>query len=250
MRKKIVAGNWKMNTLPLEGVELIRAIINELSEVANDVTLVVAPPFTHLSMVENEIKNCPIQLSAQNCSDRTEGAFTGEISAAMLSSIGCSYVILGHSERRKYYGEKNEVLVDKIKRALENSITPILCVGEKLEQRESGDHFNVVKQQVEEVLFHFSEDEISRMVIAYEPVWAIGTGKTATSDQAQEMHAFIRDLIAKRFGEISLEIPILYGGSANPSNAKDLFRMKDIDGGLIGTASLKAEDFIAVARSF
>lgn len=250
MRKKIVAGNWKMNTLPSEGVQLINDILKKVSEVPEDVQLIVAPPFTHLSEISALINGNEIALSAQNCADQVKGAYTGEVSAAMLSNIGCTYVILGHSERREYYGENSATLVKKIGLALENSLNPIFCVGEKLDQRESERHFTVVQEQIEEVLFTLTPEQLSKVVIAYEPVWAIGTGRTATADQAQEMHSFIRGLIAEKYGALSENISILYGGSANPTNARDLFSKVDIDGGLIGGASLKADDFIAIATSF
>jgi triosephosphate isomerase (TIM) len=250
MRKKIVAGNWKMNTLVSEGKELVEGIIKLLPSVPSDVQLIVAPPFTHLCSVGKILGNSSIALSAQNCADKEKGAYTGEISAPMLKSIHCTYVILGHSERREYYGETSPKLVEKVSLALANGLSPIFCVGEKLEERESGKHFEVVKSQIEEVLFTLTPEQMSKVVVAYEPVWAIGTGKTATAEQAQEIHAFIRKTIASQFGSIAEEISILYGGSCKPSNAKELFSQKDIDGGLIGGAALKAGDFIGIAQSF
>lgn len=250
MRKKIVAGNWKMNTTVPQGVELAEGIVSKLGEVPAGVQLIVAPPFTHLSRVGEVIKGTDIVLSAQNCADHESGAYTGEVSASMIASLNAGYVILGHSERREYYGETNDILLKKIGLALENSLDPIYCVGEKLRERETGKHFEVVERQIKEVLFNLDPDKMARIVVAYEPVWAIGTGKTATSEQAQEMHAFIRKCLAGKFGALAGEISILYGGSCKPSNAAELFAQPDIDGGLIGGASLKAEDFIGIAVAF
>lgn len=251
MRKKIVAGNWKMNTVVSEGVELAKGIVAQLSSVPEDVTLVVAPPFTHLVSVGLAIKGTSIALSAQNCADQPKGAFTGEVSAAMLSGAGCSYTILGHSERRQYYGETSEKLVEKIKLALAEGLKVIFCVGEKLDERNAGKHFETVGNQISEVLFKFDAAQMANIVVAYEPVWAIGTGVTATKEQAQEIHAFIRKQIADKFGkEVADDMSILYGGSCKPSNARELFACPDIDGGLIGGAALKADDFIAIAKSW
>lgn len=250
MRQKIVAGNWKMNTLIEEGAALAKNIADRINEVPSDVQLILAPPFTHLDRVNGIIKGTPAALSAQNCADKDKGAYTGEVSAAMLASTGCKYVILGHSERREYYHETSATLNDKKALALANGLKPIFCVGEKLEEREAGRHFEVVGAQIREVIFNLSPEQLAQVVIAYEPVWAIGTGKTATSDQAQEIHAFIRKTLAEKYGALSEEISILYGGSCKPSNARELFAQKDIDGGLIGGASLKADDFIAIAQSY
>ena len=251
MRKKIVAGNWKMNTTVTEGVELAKNIKAKLNEVPSDVKLVVAPPFTHLVPVGEVIKSTSIALSAQNCANQPKGAYTGEVSAAMLKAAGCEYTILGHSERRQYYGEVSNTLIAKINLALENGIKVIFCVGEKLEERNAGSHFDVVKKQISDVLFTLTAEQMASIVIAYEPVWAIGTGVVATTEQAQEIHAFIRKTIADQFGaKVAEETTILYGGSCKPSNAKELFACPDIDGGLIGGASLKAEDFIAIALSY
>jgi triosephosphate isomerase (TIM) len=250
MRKKIVAGNWKMNTTVPEGIKLAEEIVNKLNEVPSEVSLIVAPPYTHLTSVYSVVGGTKIGLSAQNCADHDKGAYTGEVSASMIASLKAGYVILGHSERRQYYGETNAILVNKIALALSSGLKVIYCVGEKLDEREAGKHFDVVGSQIEEVLFGLSEEQMRNVIVAYEPVWAIGTGKTATSDQAEEIHAFIRRSLAHKFGKLSEEISILYGGSCKPSNAKELFAQKDIDGGLIGGAALKAEDFIAIARSF
>ena len=251
MRKKIVAGNWKMNTTVAEGVELAKGIVAKVNEISKGVTLVVAPPFTHLVSVGEALKGSPVALSAQNCADQPKGAFTGEVAAAMLKGVGCAYTILGHSERREYYGETSEKLVKKIALAFENGLKVIYCVGEKLDDRKAGNHFDVVSQQLSEVLFGLTAEQMADVVIAYEPVWAIGTGVTATAEQAQEIHAFIRKTLADKFGaKVADETTILYGGSCKPSNAKELFACPDIDGGLIGGASLKADDFIAIAQSF
>jgi triosephosphate isomerase len=239
-----------MNTLPSEGIELINEIINLMGEVPSDVQLIIAPPFTHLISAAEKINGTPIALSAQNCADQPKGAYTGEVSAAMIKAAGCSYVILGHSERREYYGENSEILNRKMALAFENGLKPIYCVGEKLEEREAERHFEVVEAQIKEVLFNLNEEQMRNTVVAYEPVWAIGTGKTATSAQAQEIHAFIRKTLAEKFGELAQEITILYGGSCKPSNAPELFAQEDIDGGLIGGAALKAEDFIGIAKSY
>ena len=250
MRKKIVAGNWKMNTTVAEGVELAKAIVAKVNEVPKDVTVIVAPPFTHLTAVAEVLEDSPVLLSAQNCADQPKGAFTGEVSAEMLKGAGCTYTILGHSERREYYGEKSETLNKKIALALGSGLKVIYCVGEKLSEREEGRHFDVVSEQISSVIFNLTHAEIKRVVIAYEPVWAIGTGVTATAAQAQEMHAFIRQTLSAHFGEeYAAATAILYGGSCKPSNAQELFACPDIDGGLIGGASLKADDFIAIAKS-
>ena len=251
MRKKIVAGNWKMNTTVPEGIELAKAVVEASSQVPSDVKLIIATPFTHLYPIAEVVKGSVVALSAENCADKEKGAYTGEVSAAMLESVGCQYTILGHSERRQYYGETDEKLVEKTRLALAHDLDVILCVGENLEEREAGKHFDVCAEQIKSVLYHFSAEELAHIVVAYEPVWAIGTGKTATAEQAQEIHAFIRQTIAEKFGEQAAEqTSILYGGSCKPSNAKELFAQKDIDGGLIGGAALKAEDFIGIAVSF
>ena len=250
MRKQIVAGNWKMNTTLAEGVQLAKDVVAKAVEVPTSVKLIVGTPFTHLASVAEVVKGSGVGLSAQNCADKEKGAFTGEVSAAMVASTGAEYVILGHSERREYYGETNAILVEKIALALANGLDVIFCVGEKLDERESNRHFEVVGSQIKEVLFGLTPEQMKRIIVAYEPVWAIGTGKTATSNQAEEIHAFIRETLSEKFGQLADEISILYGGSCKPSNAKELFACKDIDGGLIGGASLKAEDFIAIAKSF
>ena len=251
MRKYIVAGNWKMNTTVPEGVQLAKEVVEKAKDLPANVELVVAPPFTHLACVADVLKGSKVKLSAQNCADHEKGAYTGEVAVNMLTSIGCQYTILGHSERRQYYGETDEKLVVKTKLALEAGLKVILCVGENLQEREAGKHFQVVKEQTENVLFNFTAEDMKNIVIAYEPVWAIGTGKTATAAQAEEIHACIRNVIEGKFGpQVAEDLTILYGGSCKPSNAKELFAEKDIDGGLIGGAALKAEDFLGIATSF
>ena len=251
MRKKIVAGNWKMNTTVPEGVELAKAVVAMSGEVPAGVKLIVATPFTHLCPVAEALKGSKVGLSAENCADKEKGAYTGEVSAAMLVSAGCQYTILGHSERRQYYGETDAKLVEKTRLALANGLDVILCVGENLEEREAGRHFDVCEAQIKNVLYNFTEEDMKHVIVAYEPVWAIGTGKTATAEQAEEIHAFIRKTIADKFGaQVAEDTTILYGGSCKPSNAKELFAQKDIDGGLIGGAALKADDFIEIGKSF
>ena len=251
MRKNIVAGNWKMNTTCPEGIELAKAVVAKSNEVPANVGLIIAPPFTHLCCVSEITEGTRVELSAQNCADHTSGAYTGECAAPMLTSVGCQWTILGHSERRQYYGETDEKLVVKTKLALEAGLGVILCVGENLDEREAGKHFDVCESQIKNVLYNFSAEDMSKIVIAYEPVWAIGTGKTATAEQAEEIHAFIRKVLADKFGaQVADDTTILYGGSCKPSNAKELFAQPDIDGGLIGGAALKADDFIQIALSF
>ncbi len=250
MRKKIVAGNWKMNTLPAEGVELAKGVVAGRQEVCSCVNFIVCPPFTHLALVAEALKGSDIELGAQNCAAEAKGAYTGEVAASMIAALGCKYVILGHSERRQYYGETSETLNRKMEQAYANHLTPIYCVGENLAEREAGKHFDVVKAQIEEVVYHLTEEQFKHLVIAYEPVWAIGTGKTATADQAQEIHAYIRQVLAAKFGAAAAECPILYGGSCKPSNAAEIFAKEDVDGGLIGGAALKAEDFLAIGKGF
>jgi triosephosphate isomerase (TIM) len=253
MRQKIVAGNWKMNKTLDEGTALISEVTNMVNdEVPSDVQIVLATPFIHLTVARKMIESYPnIALGAQNCSDKASGAYTGEISAAMLKSAGVSFVILGHSERRQYFSETNGQLAEKVNLVLQNGMRPIFCCGESLDQRESGVHIDFVRQQITESLFHLDTKELEKVVIAYEPIWAIGTGKTASSEQAQEMHREIRQHLTGKYGkEVADRISILYGGSANPGNARDLFARPDVDGGLIGGASLKSRDFTDIAKSF
>ena len=239
-----------MNTTVAEGVELAKAVVEQSAQVPADVKLIIAPPFTHLYPVAEAVKGSAVGLSSQNCADKEKGAYTGEIAVNMLAGVGCEYVILGHSERREYYGETDATLVEKVKLALAEGLSPIFCIGEKKEERVDGRHFEVVTAQVKNVLFELTAEEMSKVIVAYEPVWAIGTGLTATAEQAQEIHAEIRKVLAEKFGALAEEISILYGGSCKPSNAKELFACPDIDGGLIGGAALKAEDFIGIATSF
>jgi triosephosphate isomerase len=251
MRKKIVAGNWKMNNTLEEGI-VLAGQINDLVEKAelNGVDVVIGTPFIHLTEVNKLVGN-KIGVAAQNCADEVSGAYTGETSASMIKSTGSKYVILGHSERREYYGETSAKLVKKVALCLENDLTPIFCFGEVLEERQSEKHFDVVKTQIAEGLFHLSANEFGKIVLAYEPVWAIGTGVTASSAQAQEMHAFIRQTVVAQYGqEVADNTSILYGGSCKPSNAKELFENPDVDGGLIGGASLNAEDFMGIITAF
>ena len=240
-----------MNTTVPEGIELAKAVVARSAEVPAEVKLIVATPFTHLYPVAEVVKGTVVGLSAENCADHAKGAYTGEVSADMLVSAGCEYTILGHSERRQYYGETDEKLVEKTKLALGAGLKVILCVGENLDEREAGKHFDVCEAQIKNVLYNFTAEDMKSIIVAYEPVWAIGTGKTATSEQAEEIHAFIRKVVADKFGaQVADDLTILYGGSCKPSNAKELFTQPDIDGGLIGGASLKADDFIAIALAF
>ena len=250
MRKKIVAGNWKMNTLPAEGVELAKQVAAGKHTVCDCVSFIVCPPFTHLSEVSKTLEGTGIAVGAQNCAAEAKGAYTGEVAASMIAALGCKYVILGHSERRQYYGETSETLNRKMEQAYANDLVPIYCVGENLDEREAGKHFDVVKAQIEEVVYNLTPEQFGKLVIAYEPVWAIGTGKTATAEQAQEIHAYIRKVQAAKFGAAAEECPILYGGSCKPSNAAEIFAKEDVDGGLIGGAALKAEDFLAIGKGF
>lgn len=249
MRKNIVAGNWKMNKTLQEGV----ALATELKQIVKNPNcdVIIGTPFIHLATVSEILKDSPIAVAAENCADHVSGAYTGEVSAQMVKSTGAEYVIIGHSERRAYYGETYDILKEKVKLALENDLRPIFCVGEVKEQREAGKQNEVVKAQLEGSVFNLSAEEFSKLIIAYEPVWAIGTGLTATPEQAQEIHAFIRALVAEKYGErIADDCTILYGGSCNAKNAAGLFANPDIDGGLIGGASLKAEDFNAIINAF
>lgn len=251
MRKKIVAGNWKMNTTPGKGLELAKELKKMSSTISNDVLLVVSPPFTHIIPVAEALKGSKVAVSSQNCAAWDKGAYTGEVSAEMIANTGASFIIIGHSERREYFNESNSTLLQKVMLTLENNLNPIFCCGEILEERDANKHFEVVKNQIEEVLFKLSPEQMEKVIIAYEPVWAIGTGRTASPDQAQEMHAFIRSIILNHFGQkIAENTSILYGGSCKPDNAKEIFAKPDVDGGLIGGASLKATDFIEIANSF
>jgi triosephosphate isomerase len=252
MRKKIVAGNWKMNKTLKEGILLFEEINNKL-EAANpgDVEVVICSPFIHLGSLNNYIFPKPVKTGAQNCSSEESGAYTGEVSAAMIKSTGAEYVIIGHSERRSYFEEKDETLTKKVRCALDNELKVIFCCGEVLKDRENNNHFSLVEKQLQNGLFNLDIEDMADVIIAYEPVWAIGTGVTASSDQAQEMHNFIRSLIISRYtAALAQDTTILYGGSCNPANAKELFAMDDVDGGLIGGASLKPDDFISIVNSY
>ena len=253
MRKHIVAGNWKMNCTFTEADDLINGIMEKLenTELPRETQLIVCPPFPYLEMTSDYANDSYFMVGAQNVSDQEKGAYTGEVSAEMLESMDIDYCIVGHSERRGYYGETDKIVAAKVDKLLAHGLKPIVCVGEVLEEREAGKQLDVVKRQVEEGLFHLTPEQMMEVVIAYEPVWAIGTGKTATPEQAQEIHAHIRSLLVAKYGkELADEISILYGGSCKPGNAKELFACPDIDGGLIGGASLKANDFVAIAQSF
>lgn len=249
MRKNIVAGNWKMNKTLSEGISFVNELSETLAGRTVNCDVVIAAPFIHLASLAPIAKGFGI--SAENCADKAEGAYTGEVSAAMVASTGAKYVILGHSERRAYYGETDTILTEKVKLTLANDLTPIFCIGEVKEEREAGKHFQVVEEQIENALFGLSAEEFSKLVLAYEPVWAIGTGLTATADQAQEIHAHIRSFIAKKYGdEIANNCTILYGGSCNGSNAQDIFSRPDVDGGLIGGASLAVDKFLPIIEAF
>jgi triosephosphate isomerase len=250
MRQKIVAGNWKMNETYSEGLALFRKTEKLLTEnPVKDVKVIIAPAFIFIS--EFAKMAGPISIAAQNCSNEAVGAFTGEVSASMVKSAGAEYVITGHSERRKYYNETNEILAKKMLLALHNSLIPIFCIGESLDERNEGGHLRVIKQQLTEGVFHLTKEHFSKIILAYEPVWAIGTGITASAFQVQEMHAYIRSLIVEKYGvEIAGSSPVLYGGSCTSLNARELFSCPDVDGGLIGGASLKADDFVQIIHSF
>jgi triosephosphate isomerase len=249
MRKKIVAGNWKMNKTLQEGVELAKTVNRQVED--TDVLVILCTPFIHLSEVSKVITKDSLFLGAQNCASETSGAFTGEVSVDMIKSTGAEYVIIGHSERRSFYHEDDTLLNKKTKLALATGLTPIFCCGEVLAERQSGKHMQVVKSQIEKGLFDLSAQDFGKVVLAYEPVWAIGTGVTATTEQAQEMHKAIRDLISEKYGTgIADNTSILYGGSCKPSNAKELFSNRDVDGGLIGGASLSAADFMGIVSAF
>ena len=251
MRKNIVAGNWKMNKNLQEGVELAKELNEALKGKSINCDVVIGTPFIHLATVANSVDSDKIGVSAQNCADKVSGAYTGEVSAEMVASTGAKYVILGHSERRAYYNETAEILKEKVGLALANGLTPIFCIGEVLEERESEKHFDVVKSQIVDSLFDLSAEDFGKIVLAYEPVWAIGTGKTASPAQAQEMHAFIRKTLVEKYGnEVADNTSILYGGSANADNAKELFSNPDVDGGLIGGASLSVDKFMPVIEAF
>ena len=249
MRKKIVAGNWKMNNDLAETemflVELKKQVFPE------NVVVIIAPPFTNLNHTFRSLREHPVMIAAQNMHQSDDGAFTGEISARMLKSVGANTVILGHSERRAYFKEDSAILAEKVNTALENEMDVIFCIGEELEDRKKENHFQLIKTQLSEGLFHISDEAWENLVIAYDPVWAIGTGETASPEQAQEMHKFIRKTIAENYSKtIADKVSILYGGSVKPDNASEIFGQEDVDGGLIGGASLKVESFMKIVNSF
>ncbi|MFV0468876.1 MAG: triose-phosphate isomerase [Dysgonomonas sp.] len=252
MRKNIVAGNWKMNKNLQEGLALVDELQVALSnEDKINCEVILGTPFIHLAAVSAAINTKGLDVAAQNCADKASGAYTGEVSAAMVASTGAAYVILGHSERRTYYGETDETLKEKVVLALANGLKPIFCIGEVLAEREAGIQNEVVKKQIDKALFGLSAEDFGKIILAYEPVWAIGTGKTATAAQAQEMHAYIRQTLTAKYGaEVANNTSILYGGSANASNAKELFSNPDVDGGLIGGASLEVEKFMPIIKAF
>jgi triosephosphate isomerase len=248
-RKKIVAGNWKMNN----GLQETELLINELAKETNHsgCEVMIAPSFVSLKTSIDYLKNKDIEVVSQNVHQKNNGAYTGEISAKMLSSIGIKTTIIGHSERREYFNETHEILKNKVDTSLENSINIIFCFGEELKDRKNNNHFRIISNQISESLFHLSSSEWDNIILAYEPVWAIGTGETASSDQVQEMHSFIRNFIAQKYStELAQKISILYGGSLKPNNAKEIFSMEDVDGGLIGGASLNSKDFFSIVNSF
>ena len=252
-RKQIVAGNWKMNTVYASAQTLVQDTIETLKgNLPENTEVIFAPPFPFLKTVADATVGVEgVFASSQNVSDQEVGAFTGEVSAEMVKSVGADYAIIGHSERRSYFNENDAMMAEKIAVALKNKLNPIFCCGESLEERKSGKYLEVIERQISVALFHLNRVELSHLVIAYEPVWAIGTGETASPDQAQEVHAFIRKSIADHYdAETAESISILYGGSCKPSNAKELFAQKDIDGGLIGGASLNADDFVSIVHSF
>lgn len=248
-RKKIVAGNWKMNN----GLQETEILINELLAETNHsgCEVMVAPSFVSLKTAIDSLIDNDIEVVSQNVHQSNDGAYTGEVSAKMLLSIGIKTTIIGHSERREYFSETHEVLKNKVDISLQNSIKIIFCFGEELKDRKTNNHFNIISNQISESLFHLSSSEWDNIILAYEPIWAIGTGETASSDQVQEMHSFIRNFIAQKYSnELAQKISILYGGSVKPNNAKEIFSMTDVDGGLIGGASLKSKDFFSIVNSF
>jgi len=249
MRTKIVAGNWKMNKSLPETIQLINDLKTTVKP-ENKVEVIIAPPYVNLTKAVELLNDFPIGISAQNMHFADSGAYTGEISADMLKAIGVNTVILGHSERRAYFNETDDMLKQKAHKAYEKGMTNIFCVGEQLEQRQAGEHFEVVKNQIKNALFDLPLQAYKNIVIAYEPVWAIGTGETASPEQAQEMHQFIREVLAKKYGQdLANSVRILYGGSVKPGNAKEIFSKPDVDGGLIGGASLNTEDFNAIVEA-
>lgn len=252
MRKKIVAGNWKMHKTCSEARQLVSEVLAAWPELQRrQVQVVFCPPFTALEAVAQLVNGQKaVGVGAQNCHWQSSGAFTGEVSAAMIKACGADYVIIGHSERRQYFAEDNALLARKVDQALQHALQPIFCVGEPLEVREAGRHQQLVQSQLQEGLFHLQEDQFARVIIAYEPVWAIGTGRVASNEQAQEIHAFIRSVVRERYSaETAQRLHILYGGSCKPANAAGLFAQPDVDGGLIGGASLTADEFLGIIHA-
>jgi triosephosphate isomerase len=252
MAKKIVAGNWKMNKTLDEALILVSEVVNMVKdEVTSDVQVILFPPALYISTLKPYVKDSSlVELGVQNISQKSSGAYTGEISAAMVKSMGVNYVLVGHSERREYFNETNEMLAEKVNIALENGLTPVFCCGESLEQRQNHDYIAFVKNQITESLFHLTTDQVQKIVVAYEPIWAIGTGLTASAQQAQEMHQALRAHLAEKYGEaIASDISILYGGSVGAANASELFAEPDVDGGLVGGASLKSRDFTEIIKA-
>lgn len=252
MKPKIVIGNWKMNKNFDEAEELISTIEEKLEDYNLETEVVLCPPMVYAELITDHASQEGSQFYAgvQNVSEYENGAYTGEVSAEMLAGMDVSFCIVGHSERRKYFGETNAIVLKKMLRLLANDIVPVMCCGESLEERKSGNHFDVVKRQIEESIYELTPEQMERTMIAYEPIWAIGTGETATPAQAQEMLAFIRSLVEKKFGtQMAIDTYILYGGSCNAKNALELFSQQDVDGGLIGGASLKADDFIQIIEA-
>jgi triosephosphate isomerase len=247
MRKPFIAGNWKMNLLSAEGAALAEIIVNEAKDL--DIEVGIAPPFTTIPSVAKSLKGSPVRLMAQNMLWEEKGAFTGEVSAAMVKDLDCTHVIIGHSERRQYFGETDETVNKKLKAAYGRDLLPVMCIGESLEERESEKTLVVIERQVRDGLAGIGAGDAEKIVIAYEPVWAIGTGKTATTGQAQEVHAFIRKLLSEIYSkDLADEVRIQYGGSVKPDNVKELMSMPDIDGALVGGASLKSESFVPIIR--
>ena len=249
-RKLMVAANWKMNKVYVEGLILANTVLAGLEKFRKPVEIVICPPFIHLQTIATMYKEHPqMHVGAQNCHQENTGAYTGELSAAMIKSVGVEYVIIGHSERRNYFNESNDVIASKVKTAISAGLSPIVCCGESLALREAGEYENHISNQIQECLFQLSAEEFKKVVIAYEPIWAIGTGVTASPEQAQSMHRFIRELIANQYGnDLAQATTILYGGSCKPENAEALFAASDIDGALVGGASLNAEDFLKIVN--
>lgn len=250
MRRNLVLGNWKQNTTRVSATELLEALKEELEKSPTKTELGVIPPALFIDLATMEQYNDCFSVGIQNVSKTDKGAFTGEIGADMAASSGVKYALVGHSERRAYFNESNEDLTDKLNQCLAHNVIPVYCIGETLSERKSSDYLSVLKAQIEAVLFHLKAEDMQKIVVAYEPVWAIGTGETASAEQAQEVHAYIRDLLVNQFGKAGADVSILYGGSCKPGNAVSLFSQSDIDGGLIGGAALNAQDFIAIANSF